>query len=456
MFTHDRSRLRSCIRQVLILTTLFSLTLALPAQTDPGVRAGAAGAGTPVAGLTNIELNVFNSGLDAFQEFQSVTGTIAGTEAGLGPTFNNDNCVGCHLQPAIGGSSPAINPQVAVATKNGASNVVPYFITINGPVREARFKYANPPTNTIRDGGVHGLFTIKGRADAPGCNLAQPDFSAAAAQNNLSFRIPTPTFGAGLIEAISDASILANKVANAAEKSSLGIAGHENREGNAGTITRFGWKAQNKSLLIFSAEAYNVEQGVTNEAFPQERSETAGCLFNTSMEDHTNFTSGPAKDVTSDAIAFANFMRFLAPPAAVTSFGSVTAASISNGRALFTSNAIGCALCHTPSLQTGGSPVSALNKKTANLFSDLLVHNMGSGLADDIVQGAAGPNEFRTAPLWGVGQRLFFLHDGRTSDLMQAIQAHSSNRSEANGSIAAFNRLTAAQKQDILNFLRSL
>jgi len=103
-----------------------------------------------------------------------------------------------------------------------------------------------------------------------------------------------------------------------------------------------------------------------------------------------------------------------------------------------------------------------LNNKTVNLFSDLLVHHMGPNLADNIIQGNAGPDEFRTAPLWGVGQRIFFLHDGRTSDLLAAIQAHSSDAappfpaSEANASIAAFNALTPQQKLDILNFLRSL
>ena len=104
----------------------------------------------------------------------------------------------------------------------------------------------------------------------------------------------------------------------------FGITGHENREGNAGTITRLGWKAQNKSLLIFTGEAYNVEMGITNELFPQERDETENCSFTSGIEDHTSFTTGPSKDLSSDAIAFTNFMRFLAPPEPVTSYGSVT------------------------------------------------------------------------------------------------------------------------------------
>ena len=129
-------------------------------------------------------------------------------------------------------------------------------------------------------------------------------------------------------------------------------------------------------------------------------------------------------------------------------------ASAMNGRNLF--GAIGCALCHTPTLTTGNSSVAALRRKAVNLFSDLALHNMGSGLADNIVQGAAGPDEFRTAPLWGLGQRIFFLHDGRTNDLVNAIKAHASPGSEANGVISAFNALSASQQQDVVNFLRSL
>jgi|SRR5262245_3385036 len=439
--------------QCLLFLLALSLTVHAAMQSDPGVRGGPPGAGGAIAGLTTKEGKFFDAGKDAFLEKQSVQGTIAGTEAGLGPRFNLDSCGGCHAQPATGGSSPTVNPQVTVAGSEQAANVA-FFITENGPVREARFKYANPPTNTIRDGGVHALFTITGRTDAPGCSISQPNFVTANTQNNLIFRIPTPVFGAGLIQAISDGTIMTNKSANASAKAALLISGHENREGNTGTITRFGWKAQNKSLVIFSGEAYNVEQGVTNELFPQERDEEhtpSACLSNPTPEDHTNYEETQPQRISGDAVNFANFMLFLAPP---TPSGS--SASIDNGRALFTSNSVGCALCHTPLLQTSYIQFAALSNQTANLYSDLLVHHMGTGLADDIIQGSAGPDEFRTAPLWGLGQRIHFLHDGRTNDLLFAIQAHSSAGSEANGSIAAFNALTATQKQDILNFLRSL
>jgi CxxC motif-containing protein (DUF1111 family) len=134
--------------------------------------------------------------------------------------------------------------------------------------------------------------------------------------------------------------------------------------------------------------------------------------------------------------------------------------SIAKGRALFSD--IGCALCHTPSLHTGKSATEALRDKTANLYSDLLLHHMGPGLADGIIQGSAGPDEFRTAPLWGLGQRIFFLHDGRTKDLLDAIRAHASHGdkqlppSEANKVVAKFKALKESEKQEILNFLRGL
>jgi len=146
----------------------------------------------------------FASGRDEF----SVEDTVAD---GLGPTMNLDSCSGCHQQPAIGGSSPAVNPQVAFANKNGGTDALPSFITADGPVREARF-VLNP--DGTRDGGVHALFTITGRTGASGCTVAQPDFETQLAGRNVIFRIPTPIFGAGLIEQIPDAAILANQAGN--------------------------------------------------------------------------------------------------------------------------------------------------------------------------------------------------------------------------------------------------
>src|SRR6202007_3220163 len=105
------------------------------------------------------------------------------------------------------------------------------------------------------------------------------DFATALAQGNVIFRIPTPIFGLGLVEATSDQALIDNLNATAARRATLGIGGSFNTSGNDGSITRFGWKAQNKSLLIFSGEAYNVEMGISNDAFKTERDETPTCQF---------------------------------------------------------------------------------------------------------------------------------------------------------------------------------
>jgi CxxC motif-containing protein (DUF1111 family) len=458
------------------------------AQTDPGPRGGPPGAGAPIATLSDDQLRFFATAMAQFTEVEGVVLPSPGN-GGLGPTFNGNACSMCHIQPVVGGTSPSVNPQVALATLMNASNTLPFFVTTSGPVREARFKYfySSPGDGQSNffgsrsrgaldlddpDGGVHDLFTIAGRSDAPvGCTaqvLPQPDFNQAAADNNLTLRIPTPVFGLGLIEAISDATILRSFAATAPSRAALGIRGSPNRSGNDGTITRFGWKAQNKSGLLFAGEAYNVEMGITNELFPNERGfggvpPPAQCVGNLSPEDETNFlpisASTDTSNVPSDIEDFAIFMRFLDQPTpSCTIFGpgpNNCSPSINNGLAQF--KAVGCALCHTPSMMTDASDFTpGLSHVQANLLSDLLLHHMGEGLNDGITQGAAGPDQFRTAPLWGIGQRLFFLHDGRTSDLLVAIKAHASRGSEANAVIQNFSRLTPNQQLDVLNFLRSL
>jgi CxxC motif-containing protein (DUF1111 family) len=435
-----------------------------PLATDPGVRTGGSAGtiGGPLTNLTPAQLELYNASKLAFMSAEDVGD-------GLGPRMNLDSCVGCHMQPAPGGSSPWLNPQIAFATSNGKTNAVPSFLSANGPVREARF-VQNP--DGTPDGGVHALFTITGASGASGCSLTQPDFASALASHNVVFRIPTPIFGGGLIEQIPDAAILANRASNAATKQALGIggrpnivlaggaiSGQANFNGNDGTAARFGWKAQNKSLLLFSGEAYNVEMGITNELFPTERDETSDCQFATTPNDVTNPEATTLAGMLADVEKFAIFMRFLAPPTPSSTFPGGTA-SIARGSSLF--SAIGCALCHTPTLMTGSSTIAALDHQPVSLYSDLLIHNMGAGLADGVSQGQAGPQEFRTAPLWGLGQRIFFLHDGRTSDLLVAIQQHQSGNgrspsaSEANAVVSNFNRLSEPAKQDLLNFLRSL
>jgi CxxC motif-containing protein (DUF1111 family) len=414
--------------------------------------------------MTATEMAEFQQGLQRFTSVDTVS-------SGLGPRFNSNSCVSCHSQPATGGSSPSLhspqnpqpNPQIAIATLAGAKNTVPSFVRPDGPVVAARF--VNNPTGTP-DGSVHGLFVISGRTDAGSCNIAQPDFAGALAANNLILRIPTPLFGAGLVETIPDGAILANQAANLAQKAALGISGQVNLNANDQTITRFGWKAQNKSLLMFAGEAYNVEVGVTNELFPSERDNTPSCQLNALPEDETDFTQTSPVAAMSDILGFREFIRFLAPsapaPSAPLPQGPGAGLpppppqnlSIARGQQVFSQ--IGCALCHTPSLSTGPNTSAALSNQPVFLYSDLLVHHMGAGLADGITQGLATGDEFRSAPLWGLGQRIYFLHDGRTTDLTQAIRAHASAGSEATGVIGAYQALPPQAVQDLLNFLRSL
>jgi CxxC motif-containing protein (DUF1111 family) len=268
---------------------------------------------------------------------------------------------------------------------------------------------------------------------------------------------------------IDDSTLLNNQAAQAGN--AFGIAGDFNHNGNDGTISRFGWKAQNKSLMIFSGEAYNVEMGVSNELFTQDRplpgeggsggtggrGLPANCLNTAGVgypEDITHSGGTDASSSSSDVTLFAVFMQFLAPPTPSTTVpGGAT--SISRGRTLFSS--VGCAVCHTPSLTTQPSQLTAgLSNATANLFSDLEVHHMGTGLADNVSQGGAGGDQFRTAPLWGLGQRIFFLHDGRTTNLITVVNAHGSTGSEANASLNAAAALSLTDQQNLINFLRSL
>jgi CxxC motif-containing protein (DUF1111 family) len=385
------------------------------------------------------------------------------------------------------------------------------FMTPNGPIREARFILSEADMRVL-DGGVHSLFTIQGRADAPpGCVISQPDVAAQLANKNVSFRIPTPTFGLGLIENVSDADLINNvqqePKLNGSPLNTTIPSPILNRSADDGSVTRFGWKAQNKSLYLFAAEAANVEMGITNEVFPNERTTGTDCTNNPLPEDETNtvFETGQTSaDVDSFVSSFIEnataFVRTNGAPSQCDFASGVDAnghalcnplsASAQHGLTVF--NNLKCNVCHTPSFTTQPSNVEGLSNRTFQPFSDFALHHMGSTLADGISQGLAGPDQFRTAPLWGIGQRLFFLHDGRTSDLKEAILDHESpsgtcvhssstqiftvtfpfNKnetgvivpqigslvcgSEANEVISQFKLLRPSDQQDLLNFLRSL
>jgi CxxC motif-containing protein (DUF1111 family) len=500
-----------------------SAVLAQQSAVDPGLRGGPPGAGPPLRGLTSIELQMFNEGVQRAIQLEAVCDDCADTvigsfvdpakanlvtmtnSSGLGTRFNADQCTVCHNQPALGGSGGFVvpNPQDAPASyripenpmfdliphRKGATNHVPSFITRFGPIREVRF--AKRPDGRP-DGGVHQLFTVVGRSDVfppshsgscTDAELPQPDFDTEYRNGNLRFRIPLQLFGLGIIDGIQDREIMRRHQESASVRTQLGIGGIANRSANNGTITRFGWKAQNKSITIFAGEAYNVEMGITNDVFPQATDETPACTADKSEpNDITRLDADASRNQDfnnplhepPDWLMFAMFMRFLdAPKPAPFSVSAVRGQSLFGTTA--TSPGIGCFACHTPTMVTPPrSETPALESVTAHLYSDLLVHHMGKRLADDITQGLAGGDMFRTTPLWGVGQRRFFLHDGRTDDLLKAIEEHFSagmsceendsraaaascyGPSEANAVVLRFRALSAADQQAMLDFLRAL
>ncbi len=466
---------------VFTLAVLF-FTGTVSAQTDPGVQSGNRGTGAALSSVLSNSpsgiLSFFTDGQTRFQAVESVSKSSTGNN-GLGPRFNSTSCSSCHAQPAVGGTGAAINPQASF-TSNGTApkDTTPYFVTSTGPTVEARFPFYfnsnGTPNYNAPNGGVETLFTVSGRSDAGSCSLQQPSFNTAGSYGNIIFRIPTPTFGAGLIENLDDSTLLANALVN--NNNYLGISGSFNHNGNDGTISRFGWKAQNKSLHIFAGEAYNVEMGISNLLFPQDRplpGEDGGgssgltgfpssCLNLSGTgypEDSSNPAATPNSAVLDDVSAFANFMRALAPPptgSVVLNGSTVSSSTISSGASLFSS--IGCATCHNPTVGTTQTSnfTSSLSKTPVNAYSDIEIHHMGSGLADNVSQGGAGGDQFRTAPLWGLGQRIFLMHDGRTTNLLSAIDAHESNGSEANTVEGNFDNLSTTQQQQVLDFLRSL
>jgi CxxC motif-containing protein (DUF1111 family) len=427
---------------------------------DPGPRLGAPFPGGGLGLLDAAHKSYFTAAKPFFQQRYSVSGTIPGAPGvGLGPRFNLDSCAGCHAFPTAGGSSPFVNPQFAMANAAGAPNAIPPFIASNGPVRVARFRKNQDGT---LDGTVHQLFTISGRSDAGACVLAQPDFLKELNKTpvNLQARIPTAIYGLGLVEATPDANLLAAAKARATQRALLGISTKYNHDPVDGSIGRFGWKSQHKSLLAFATEALMVEQGVTNEARPTEKL-TPGCNLTAQPEDQQPLT--PRTGVTSAASAIASaaenmaaFMKMTAAPPR----GAITA-DVTAGQALFST--IGCDACHIPTLTT--APTELTNNKAITYapYSDFAIHDVGGRLYDGITQGEAVPVAWRTAPLWGLGQRLFFMHDGAATTLDQAIDRHYSTsdtvptfNSEANKVKLNYDALTDTQKRQIMAFLRSL
>ncbi len=380
----------------------FVLTSSDGAQGPPPV-------GGPLPGLTQAELQRFDAGRAEFLQNENV-------QTGLGPVFNEISCVRCHAAGAPGGASP--NNTGTVVTRIGANVNTVYsdLPTVGGALLQRRSLREIIPT-----------YPIFGEVTPPEAQF-------------VSRRQTTPVFGIGLMEAIPAATILTREDPTDVDRN--GISGRANYAFNPVTrvteLGRFGWKSQLSSVHVFAADAYLNEMGITNPVFPREvlpqgRPIPPGADTVADPEDRTG--AGVAR--------LTDFMRFMnAPP---TTPGSAT------GRALFAS--VGCVSCHTPTMTTGANPIAALANKNVNLYSDLLLHDMGTGLADNIRQGRALGYEFRTAPLWGLRFRQFFLHDARATSPDQAIRLHGG---EAARSVTNYNALTPAQRTDLINFILSL
>jgi CxxC motif-containing protein (DUF1111 family) len=359
----------------------------------------------PLPGLTDSQLADFNAGLDEFGEVEDI-------EEGLGPVFNGKSCAECHGVPSTGGSQP----NVGVARETRISRV------FNG-----RFDPLDGSVSVDRGGQ---LLQQRVTINLQGCKVKGEDVPPEA--TIVSIRLTTPLFGAGLMEAIPDSTILGNRSNGGRANFVL------NPDTGATELGRFGWKAQVATLHQFAGDAYLNEMGITNPTFRQEnrpQGETIppGC--------------DPVPDPEDDGsgvTAFTNFMRFLAPAPR----GPITA-QVQRGEQVFSQ--IGCASCHVPTMMTGPNPVAALSNKPVNLFSDLLLHDIGT--ADGIEQGLAKGNDFRTAPLWGLSRRNRFLHDGRSNNIEDAILRHDA---EAQNARNGFVGLPQSDHDALLAFLDSL
>jgi len=365
---------------------------------------GPAKFGDPLIGLNKAQTDAFTTGLDEFTNVEDAAG-------GLGPIFNNSSCISCHGVPAAGGSS------TLTVTRFGHAS-----------------SYFDPLTEL-------GGSLLQSEAIDPEVQEVVPPEA-----NLISLRQSTPLFGLGLIEAIPDAAIL--QLANRPKRD--GIAGKvaivTDLASGKQRVGRFGWKSQVATLLTFSADAYRNEMGITNRFFPTENSPN-GDDQKLALWDKVQDPEDQVDPLTgrSDIDIVADFMRLLAPPPTLPLTPSAQAGSV-----LF--QQIGCAICHTPMLQTGRNAIPALNLKPVALYSDLLLHDMGA-LGDGIAQGDAAPSEMRTAPLWGLRASAPYLHDGRAPTIDGAIRAH---QGEGSNPRDRYLRLSAPQRRQLLDFLGSI
>jgi CxxC motif-containing protein (DUF1111 family) len=387
-----------------IVTWALAIALQVPAggQLTETVNAG------PLPGLLPSEFTEFRMGLDDFLEVETA-------EEGLGPAFNGTSCAACHNVPVIGGGGVILEVRAGYRDQTGV-------VTGLNPLGDTLIHMLSTPTH--------------------GCQPQIPSDVDVIAR-----RAPIPLFGAGLVEAIPDEAIIA--LEDPSDRNADGISGKAARiidvETGDRRIGRFGWKAQHATLITFGADAYRNEMGITNDIFPLE------FAFGVPQDRMRLCDPFPDPEDRRDPFTrrrgidnFASFMRFLAPLPR-----SHSDADTQAGERLFTS--AGCALCHTPSLRTGPSSNPVFNQKPVPLFSDLLLHDIGTG--DGIRQSAGEPNEIRTPALWGLRVRRPLLHDGSAVTIAEAIERHGGEAEQVRRNYAG---LSADARRQLLAFLRSL
>lgn len=385
-----------------------------PAPTIP--PAPTTGFGSPLPGLSAGDLAKFNTGRTGFATPEDVAD-------GLGLVFNANNCAACHRQQGIGGGDTNI-----LATRFGTLSGGRFdpLIRLGGPVLQIR-----------------GIRTPNG--------IVIPPETVPREATIVARRRTTPLFGYGLVDAVPDSVLFALAAKQAALTPST--AGRVNKVQDLLTgltvAGKFGWKAANPNLINFSGDAYKEEMGITSKGWKRDKDgrlidEENPPQGNVALLAHNPVPSPNEPDLV-DVIAFADFMRFLAPPPR----GPINA-NVQAGEKVFAK--IGCAACHTPSLMTGTHTVPALSMKSFAPYSDFLIHDMGS-LGDGIEQGTAKGTEMRTAPLWGLRTQNALLHDGRARSIEEAIQMH---RGQGQGASDKFRGLNATDKAALIAFLKSL
>jgi CxxC motif-containing protein (DUF1111 family) len=419
-------------------------------QTVFDAGAGAFGHAFPQMSATAQTLHGIGDG----QFNQTFVSAPAPINPGLGPVFNNVSCTSCHIgdgrgkAPVAGEQLLSLLLRISVpgTDAHGGPAPVPGFggqlqqRSIFGTTAESAVAISwNETTTALADGTVVSLRAPAFAFPTPYIPMP-PDMMVSA-------RIAPPVFGLGLLEAIDEGSIRAR--ADESDADGDGISGKVNEvwdivQGRS-ALGRFGWKAEQPTLLQQSAAAYNEDMGITNPLFPLES--THGQLQDDGRNDDVELT-----DSVLHAVAF--YVRTLAVPAR----RRTQDPQVRNGERIF--NDAGCAACHSPQQRTGVNVAFApVSDQRIAPYTDLLLHDMGEGLADHRPTFRADGSEWRTPPLWGIGLTLAvnghqnFLHDGRARSILEAVLWHGG---EAQRSADAVRSMSGEERTALLTFLASL